>query len=47
MVTDCMALILVGVSHLKNLARFMTLTEWPIVDLTAPGWQISEPTYQL
>jgi hypothetical protein len=47
MVTDCMALTLVRASHLKNLARLMTLTEWPIFDLATPVRQIFEPTVQL
>jgi hypothetical protein len=36
------ALVLVGASHLRNLARFLETPELQIFDLTTPGWKISE-----
>jgi hypothetical protein len=32
------ALVLVGASHLRNLARFFSTREWQVFDLTTPGW---------
>jgi hypothetical protein len=36
------ALVLVGASHLGNLARFLDTPEWQVYDLTTPGWKITE-----
>jgi hypothetical protein len=36
------ALVLVGASHLRNLARFLETPELQIFDLTSLGWKITE-----
>jgi hypothetical protein len=40
--TNRTALVLVGASHLQNLARFLETPELQIFDLTSPGWKITE-----
>jgi hypothetical protein len=40
--TNRTALVLVGASHLRNLARFLDTQEWQVHDLTTPGWRISD-----
>jgi hypothetical protein len=44
--TNCTALVLVGASHLRNLARFLDTPEWQVYDLTTPGWRISDISVQ-
>lgn len=44
---DHTALVLVGASHLRNLARFFSPSEWQVYDLTTPGWHISQQLVQL
>jgi hypothetical protein len=36
------ALVLVGASHLRNLARFLDSPELQVFDLTTPGWKITD-----
>ncbi len=36
------ALVLVGASHLRNLARFLDTPELQVFDLTTPGWKITD-----
>jgi riboflavin biosynthesis pyrimidine reductase len=36
------ALVLVGASHLRNMARLFGALEWQVYDLTTPKWRISE-----
>jgi hypothetical protein len=40
------ALVLVGASHLRNLARFFSTREWQVFDLTTRGWRISEQSVE-
>jgi hypothetical protein len=44
--TNRTALVLVGASHLRNLARFLDTQEWQVHDLTTPGWRISEQSVE-
>ncbi len=39
---DCTALILIGASHLRHTGRFFRQEDWKNIDLTTPGWRISE-----
>jgi hypothetical protein len=39
---DRTALILIGASHLRNIGRFFKQEDWRVIDLTTPGWRISE-----
>ncbi len=39
---DRTALILIGASHLRNTGRFFKQEDWRVIDLTTPGWRISE-----
>ncbi len=45
--TNRTALVLVGASHLGNLARFLDTQEWQVHDLTTPGWRISDHSVEL
>jgi hypothetical protein len=36
------ALVLVGASHLRNMARLLGASEWQVYDFTTPEWRISE-----
>jgi hypothetical protein len=38
------ALVLVGASHLRNMARLFSPADWQVYDLTTPGWRISDHT---
>jgi hypothetical protein len=40
---DRTALILVGVSHLRNIGRFVSQKAWKVFDLTTPGWRTPTP----
>jgi hypothetical protein len=40
--TNPTALVLVGASHLRNMARLFDASEWQIYDLTTPGRRISD-----
>ncbi len=40
--TNPTALVLVGASHLRNMARLFDTSEWQVYNLTTPGWRISE-----
>jgi hypothetical protein len=35
-----MALVLIGESNLRQLARFIQQEEWKVFDLTTPGWRV-------
>jgi hypothetical protein len=39
---DRTALILIGASQLRNTGRFFRQEDWRVIDLTTPGWRISE-----
>ncbi len=39
--TDRTALILIGASHLGNIARHINHERWNIIDLTRPGWRVT------
>ncbi len=39
---DRTALILIGASHLRNTGRLFRQEDWRVIDLTTPGWRISE-----
>jgi hypothetical protein len=36
------ALVLIGASHLRNMARYLDNGDWQVFDLTTPGWRINE-----
>jgi hypothetical protein len=38
------ALVLVGASHLRNMARLFNPADWQVHDLTTPEWRITEHT---
>ncbi len=40
--TDHTALVLIGASHLRRVANFVPEDNWRVVDLTTPGWRISD-----
>jgi hypothetical protein len=40
--TNPTALVLIGASHLRNMARLLDTSAWQVFDLTTPGWRISE-----
>jgi hypothetical protein len=40
--TNPTALVLIGASHLPNMARLFNTSAWQTFDLTTPGWRISE-----
>jgi hypothetical protein len=39
--TDRTALILIGASHLGNIARHINQDRWNVIDLTRPGWRVT------
>jgi hypothetical protein len=44
--TDRMDLVLIGASHLANIAKHLGNEKWKVTDLTKPGWRINKDTVE-
>ncbi len=39
-------LVLIGASHLSNIAKHIDIEKWKVTDLTRPGWRINKETVE-